>query len=158
MKPTEEFSKRYAKVERETDAFGRVIGVRRLRPSEQLKVQGLTSDLEGDAVLVGVDQSVPRRMPAIIAASVCEIDGAPITFPKNRGELDAIIDALDAEGMQAAVNASARIIMGDETGGMEAAKNSAGTPPSDSSSGSSKTGSRSTSPSHSTTTNSPHGA
>lgn len=142
MKPSEEFAKRYTKVERETDAFGRSIGVRRLRPSEQLKVQGLTSDLEGDIAFAGDGQMVPRRMPAVIAASVCEIDGAPITFPKNRAELDSIIDALDTEGMQAAVNATARILTGDENGGVDAAKNSAGTPPSDSSSGSSKTESR----------------
>lgn len=158
MTPSEEFTKRYTRVEREQDVFGRTIGVRRLRPSEQLKVQGMTSDLEGEASFgaVGSETIIPRRMPAIMAASVCEIDGSPITFPKNRAELDAVLDMLDTEGMEAAIKAFTRIVP-DGAGGIDAAKNSAGTPSFDNSSGLSETESRSMSPSPSTSTNSPLG-
>jgi hypothetical protein len=41
----------------------------------------------------------------LIAASVCMIDEARISFPRTRGELDAIYDRLDAEGMAAATKA-----------------------------------------------------
>jgi hypothetical protein len=44
---------RYKAVEKEADAFGRVIGVRRLKPSEQTAVAGFCSDLSGYDEVVG---------------------------------------------------------------------------------------------------------
>jgi hypothetical protein len=107
---------RYRKIEREADEFGRIIGVRRLRPSEQTKLVGMTDDLPGFDVTDMVDDEgnirkfeVPHRGPLIIAASVCEIDDAKIMFPKTRAILDSIYDRLDAEGLAAAVKALTRL-------------------------------------------------
>ncbi len=41
---------RYQTVEKEADGFGRLIGVRRLKPSEQTKLAGMTADLTGSAL------------------------------------------------------------------------------------------------------------
>ncbi|MCC3246675.1 hypothetical protein LG047_15345 [Methylocystis sp. WRRC1] len=159
MKASDEILSRYNRIERELDGLGRTIGVRRLKPSQQIKVQGLTPDLEGSGKQInpetGEEMLIPHRAPAILAASVVEIDGVPIPFPKTRGELDSVLDHLDSEGLTAAGAAMMRLMVGDEDGGIDAAKNSARTPTSDSASGSSETASLSTSPSPSTTTNLP---
>lgn len=96
---------RYSEVVKEADSLGRVIGVRRLKPSEQTKIAGMTSELAGYDQLLnpkGVMVQIPHRMPLILAASVCQIDEAYIPFPRNRGELDAVYDRLDVEGLEAA--------------------------------------------------------
>lgn len=87
---SEEILARYRKVEREADVFGRIIGVRKLNPSQQLKVMEFTNS-EQDSV----------KTALFAAASVCEIDARPVTFPRNRGELDSIINMLDQEGLEA---------------------------------------------------------
>lgn len=156
MNASEEIIARYNKIEREIDDFGRSIGVKRLRPAQSLKVVGMTPDLEGITMSIdagdGKTAEVPYRAQALFAASVVEIEGVPIPFPRNRAELDAIMDRLDSEGMNAAAKALTKLTAGDGENGLEEAKNSQGTPASDSASGSSKTGSRSTSRSPSTTT------
>lgn len=96
---------RYSEVAKEADAFSRVIGVRRLKPSEQAKVSGMTPELIGYEDVInstGEKVQVPQRAPLFLAASVCIIDDALIPFPRNRGELDAIYDRLDVEGIAAA--------------------------------------------------------
>jgi hypothetical protein len=103
---------RYKTVEKESDDFGRVLGVRRLRPSEQTKLAGMTADLTGSDEAIGPDGekvSVSHRLPLMIAASVCMIDEIHIEFPRNRGGLDAIYDRLDAEGIAAASRAMVRL-------------------------------------------------
>lgn len=113
--PTESEVKiaRYNRIEREADDWGRVIGVRRLKPSEQSKVSGLTTDLKGsDEVLnptTGETLHFPHSMRHFLAAAVCEIDQSPIPFPRSRGELDAILDRLDNEGLAAATKALVRL-------------------------------------------------
>jgi hypothetical protein len=84
--PTESEIKiaRYQKVEKEPDGLGRVIGVRRLKPSEQTRVAGYCADLTG-------------------------YDEDPVPFPRNRAELDSIYDRLDQEGVAAAGAAVARL-------------------------------------------------
>jgi hypothetical protein len=52
---------------------------------------------------------MPHRLPLQVAAAVCEIDGIRIPFPRSRGELDAIYDRLDGEGVAAASVAFARL-------------------------------------------------
>jgi hypothetical protein len=112
MTPSEEFTARYSKVEREADAFGRLIGVRRLRPSQQTKVNEMTPGLTGDDEVAVIDEKTgaevlmktPRRLQMTVAAAVCEVDSIPIPFARNRGELDAIYDRLDREGMNAAMS------------------------------------------------------
>lgn len=124
---------RYGAIEREVDAFGRRIGVRRLKPSEQTKLVGLTPELTGFEETLALDETgvmkptqVPHRAPLSIAAAVCEIDDAKISFPKTRGELDAIFDRLDMEGLTAATKALGRLQQqtGAPANPVETAKNS----------------------------------
>jgi hypothetical protein len=103
---------RYSTVEKEADDFGRVIGVRRLKPSEQTKVAGMTADLTGNEEATspeGEKVQVSHRLPLFITAAVCVIDDARIPFPRNRGELDAMYDRLDVEGLAAAGRALVRL-------------------------------------------------
>jgi hypothetical protein len=107
---------RYSTVEKEADKFGRVIGVRRLKPSEQTKLSGLTADVSGSDEAInenGEKVTIPHRMPLLIAAAVCMIDDVRIPFPRTRGELDAIYDRLDAEGVAAAGAALVRLSQAD---------------------------------------------
>ena len=115
MSPSEEFVQRYARVERHADAFGRVIGVRKLKISQQTKVSEFTPGLEGISEVNMIDEDgrerpvqIARRTQMLIAAAVCEIDGMSIPFARSRGELDAIADRLDEEGLVAAMVAYAR--------------------------------------------------
>lgn len=112
--PTESEAKlaRYSETVKEADEFGRLIGVRRLKPSEQTKIAGMTAELFGyDEMLdsTGDKHQVSHRMPLMLAAAVCMIDDALIPFPRNRGELDAIYDRLDEEGLKAAGKAWVRL-------------------------------------------------
>lgn len=109
---------RYQQVEKEADGFGRVIGVRRLKPSEQTKLAGMTAELTGSDQVLAKDPdtgeeklvTIQHRYPLIVAGSVSLIDEAHIPFPRNRGELDAIYDKLDVEGLIAASAAMARLV------------------------------------------------
>lgn len=96
---------KYNQIERVADTLGRVIGVRRLKPSQQLRVEEYSSDLTGVQSFTDDDTGkqieVPRRTILFYAAAVCEIDETPIPFPKNRAELDAVLDRLDDEGLTA---------------------------------------------------------
>ena len=104
---------KYNRVERVSDSLGRVIGVRRLKPSQQLKVAEFAGNLTGTVTMTddrsGKSIEVPRRFPLMIAAAVCEIDETPVPFPKTRAELDAVLDVLDEEGMAAVVEAFGKI-------------------------------------------------
>src|SRR5580693_6510193 len=105
MTPSEERLQRYRQIEREADALGRLIGVHRLTISQQLKIEEMTPALDGWTTLTdkdGADVKIPRRSLPLIAAAVCEMDNNPIPFPRTRGELDAILDRLDSEGIAAA--------------------------------------------------------
>ena len=124
---------KYNRVERVSDSLGRVIGVRRLKPSQQLRVEEYSSDLTGSQTFTdeetGKTVEVPRRTILFYAAAVCEIDDTPIPFPKNRGELDAVLDTLDDEGLTAVsaalVKLAASVKPENETDkdGLELAKN-----------------------------------
>lgn len=118
---------RYKTVEKEADSLGRLIGVRRLKPSEQTKIAGMTPELTGYDEAVGPDGNkiqISHRAPLVLAASVCMINDTPISFPRNRGELDAIYDRLDAEGLTAAGAAFGRLAeSAPDVGGTEEAKN-----------------------------------
>jgi hypothetical protein len=97
---------RYLKIERVVDKLGRTLGLRRLKPTQKTKIKGMAPDLAGfDKITdekTGNTVEIPRWGELLIVASVCEIDGTPIPFPKNRAELDAIHDRLDDEGLEAA--------------------------------------------------------
>jgi hypothetical protein len=103
---------RYRAIEKEPDDFGRVIGVRRLKPSEQARLSGMTADVTGSEKVQaadGIEVEVSHRFPFLVAASVSLIDEVHIPFPKNRGELDAMLDRLDTEGIEAAGKAMVRL-------------------------------------------------
>jgi hypothetical protein len=124
---------RYKATEKEADAMGRVIEVRRLKPSEQTKLSGMTAELSGfdEAEITDETTGQPRkiqishRTPLLVAAAVSGIDGVHIPFPRSRGELDAIYDRLDAEGITAAMTAISRLAVKTEmvTEPVEEAKN-----------------------------------
>ena len=120
MKESDVKLARYSQVEKETDAWGRVIGVRRLKPSEQSRIAAMTSDLSGSDEAFddkGEKILVPRRAPLVIVASVCLIHDengpTPVSFPANRRELDAMFDRLDVEGLEAAAIAAGRLAEAD---------------------------------------------
>lgn len=126
---------RYSEVTKEADEMARVIGVRRLKPSEQTKIAGMTSELSGYDEMTndkGVKIQIPHRMPLLLAAAVCMIDDSHIPFPRNRGELDAIFDRLDKEGIAAAgkawVKLNPRTDDDDDVSAFDSAKNLQGTP------------------------------
>lgn len=103
---------RYKQVEKEADDFGRLIGVRRLKPSEQSRLQGMIADVVGFDEIETSDGTripIPHKVPLMLAASVCMIDDVHVTFPKSRAELDAIFDRLDREGVEAAGKAGVRL-------------------------------------------------
>jgi hypothetical protein len=110
---------RYTEQGKATDAFGRVIVVQRLRPSQQSKIEGMTLDLPGSVEVhdeAGRPGYVPRATRHFIAAAVREIYDADGThkiypFPQNRGELDAVFDFLDDEGLDAASEALFALLM-----------------------------------------------
>lgn len=112
--PTESEAKlaRYSETAKEADEFGRVIGVRRLKPSEQVKIAGMTPEISGSDERLddnGTKLYISHRMPLMLAAAVCQIDDALIPFPRNGGELYAIFDRLDEEGLRAAGKAWVRL-------------------------------------------------
>lgn len=104
---------KYGKIERVVDAFGRVIGVGHLKPSQGPHIEAMSEGLDGTATVMdpatGKTMEIPKRMPLVIAASVREIDGQIIPFPKTRAELDYMIDVLEAEGMAAAIEAYVKL-------------------------------------------------
>jgi hypothetical protein len=114
---------RYNQREKKADAFGRLIVVRRLRPSERMKLSGMLSSFGNSGETVtspdGTKIEVPNIMVMSIAASVCELTDeqgvyAAIPFPASLGELMAIYDRLDIEGMTAATEANAVLIGGSQ--------------------------------------------
>lgn len=127
--------KRYSHIEREADSWGRVIGVRRLKLSEQTRLTAMTPDLGGmdeiqNPESPGSTQLIQQRSQYYIVAMVCEINGAYIPFARNRGELDSILDRLDVEGMRAAGDAVMRLLTADNEDGtpLDKAKNLSATP------------------------------
>jgi hypothetical protein len=128
--PSEERIQRYSQIEREADGLGRLIGVRRLKISQQIKVEEMTPALDGTTTLTdkdGIERKIPRRSLPMIAAAVCEVDNNPIPFPRNRGELDSVMDMLDGEGFAAASIAFGRlnppdVVEGEIVSGEDVAK------------------------------------
>jgi hypothetical protein len=118
---------RYKAIEKTADALGRIIGVRRLKPSEQTKVAAFCADLTGYDEMTGPNGEkvqIPHRMPLVVAAAVCMIGDSMIPFPRSRAELDSIYDRLDVEGISAAGEALAKLNSGaPEADPVDLAKN-----------------------------------
>jgi len=116
----EQLKERYSKTEREPDALGRMITVGMLRPSQETRVR--------EWIAAGAHSIVNNTL--FIAASVRQIDQGVFPFPRSREELDATLDALDREGLEAASKAVERLHGLDKAAGeqptqdvVEAAKN-----------------------------------
>ena len=128
---------KYRLREREADEYGRIITVRLLHPSEQTRIVGFTDDLGGSQIMTrpdGTKLELPNRAPLLLVAAVCGINengqDKLITFPRSRSELDSIFDELDAEGLEAAGKALARLVEQTRPAlpPLDEAKNSQGTP------------------------------
>jgi hypothetical protein len=120
---------KYNRIEFHPDELGRLIGVKQLKLSEQLKIQEMAPGLEGSTLTEGEDGKMielPKTLPLIMAASVRKIDDQDIPFPRDRRSLDAILDRLDSEGLAAAGAALGKFmpkkakVEGDESEGDEA--------------------------------------
>lgn len=113
---SEEYLNRYKQVEKASDSLGRLFTVGRLRPSQQIRINEMTPNLEGDSEIVdnatGKTYQMPRRAMPLLAAAVRMIDEDHIPFPRTRGELDAIIDRIDEPGFVAILEASGRLAGG----------------------------------------------
>lgn len=104
MDTPQEIRDRYKQVETVTDKFGRAIMVGRLRPSQQLKVSQFAE---------GGDESI--KMNIRFVCMVREIDGDQLSFPRSRAEVDARIDRLEDEGLDAIVMSLPKLF-GADTG------------------------------------------
>jgi hypothetical protein len=112
MTPAQEYTSRFKQIEREPDSLGRIIGVGRLRISQQVMISEMTPALDGETEMnsgTGRAFKMSRRAVPVVAASVREIDGHALPFPKTRRDLDGRMDLLDEPGIQAAVVALARL-------------------------------------------------
>lgn len=127
MRTLSEIKAAYKKIERVADATGRMLAVRKLKVSEQLRLNEMTPLLDGSSELSAPDGTkieVPRRTYPLLAASVVEINGTPVPFPRSRAELDSMIDELDEPGLLAVVTALGALSAadGDADSGDDAAK------------------------------------
>jgi|SRR6185312_504497 len=104
MTPSEEFQARFRVIERKTDEEGRLLGFRRLRLMERVKLDEWFPDLR-------------ERGPVFICASLCEIDSAPVPFARNRAELESVVNRLEEHGVAAGSKAVAKIYGVDEDAG-----------------------------------------
>lgn len=117
MTPSQEITSRFKHVERVADARGRIIGVGRLRISQQIKVSEMTPGLAGDDEFANPDGStykVSRRVLPLLAAAVREIQNPGqekfmVQFPRNRAELDSLMDLLDSDGFAAVLEANLKL-------------------------------------------------
>lgn len=87
---SEEILARYQKTFSEADKFGRVITVGPLRPADELRVLRM----------IGTDERT-NQVTYLALASIRKLDDAVISKAQNLGELDALLNKLDREGMDA---------------------------------------------------------
>lgn len=108
----EKIRAKYERKETVADDYGRIITVRPLTTSQQVKVREMA--VGGDPGVVGI---------LTLAASVMKIDNAVFAFPRDRKELDGMIDALDEKGLEACATAHLRFVEKTDDEAMDAAKN-----------------------------------
>lgn len=101
---SETIQARYSATEQETDAFGRVVKVSRLRPWDMSVVRRL-ADSERSNVVSNI-------MVAACVRSITGEDGKERLFapPKSEADVAVVLNALDSEGMDAAVLAWMRLM------------------------------------------------
>jgi hypothetical protein len=88
------------------DATGRKLKVKRLSAVQRMKLFRI----------MGADNSRNDRYVgfAALAASVVEIDGVPVAFPTKLSQLEALVETLGDEGIQASAKAAGSLTPDDE--------------------------------------------
>lgn len=101
------------------DAQGREISIKRLLPLDRMKM----------FEIIGAANSSNEQYIgyAAIAFCVTAIDGDPVMRPRSKAEIEAIIQRLDDDGINA-VSEGAREHFIDESADIETLKNGLGTP------------------------------
>lgn len=99
--PSEAIVKAAAKTSTFTDALGRTITIRKFSPLMRMRFAEIVGASAGsNPQYTGV---------AALAAAVTEIDGEKIAFPTSKRELEAMVQRLDDEGIEAIGRAAAEL-------------------------------------------------
>ena len=113
MPVLDEIRAKYAKTEKVVDKYGRIITIRLLTISQRTDIRKWA----------GTDDAAVQA-PMLFSASVCAINDLPYTFPKTEGELKAVMDMLDDDGMLSIARAYQKLVPDTtEEEDIEAAKN-----------------------------------
>lgn len=91
--PTQQIVEDANRIEYTTDSLGRTLGVTRLNAKLRRRVVKALSVEQGD--------KSQYLFMAMIACACVSIDGTPRPFPTNELQIDAQIDLLEQEGMDA---------------------------------------------------------
>jgi hypothetical protein len=89
-----------------TDAKGRKLRVKKLAPLQRMRLFRL----------LGADNSRNDRYAglAALAVSVVEIDGVAVSFPTKLAQLEALVEQLGDEGLDASAKAMAQLLPADD--------------------------------------------
>ena len=103
MPSIEELRARYSRTETEADTIGRQITVGLLKPDQRYRVLEL-SDSQSPYVLVPFTNAATVR-------KIIDVDGKEMLFaaPRDRTDIDIILNVLDDEGMLAVSRALSRL-------------------------------------------------
>ena len=91
--PTQQVVEDANRVEYTTDALGRTLGVTRLNAKLRRRVVKALSPSQGE--------KSQYLFMAMISCACVSIDGTPVPFPTSELQIDALIDRLEQEGMDA---------------------------------------------------------
>ncbi len=95
--PTQQVVNAANAVQMVTDATGRRLGWRKLRPLESMRMSEIVGPMNV--------QNPGYMLYAVVAFSVTEIDGEPVRKPNSKLELEARVQALGDDGIEALVDA-----------------------------------------------------
>ena len=114
--PSETMVKSAIRTGEGTDARGRVIGVRRLSPLDRMRLFAAAGpELSKNEQWIGA---------AALAASCCSIDGDQVPKPASRLQIEALVERLDEDGLQAIADVYRNTFgFGEDTDTAESAKN-----------------------------------
>ncbi len=98
-----ELRARYTRVETEVDEANRQITVGLLKPSQRTRIFEMTTSTSGLVLMPMLQAACVRR--------ITDADGKELLFaaPKNRDDMDILLDVLCPEGLEAVERALARL-------------------------------------------------
>ncbi len=103
-----------------TDDKGRKLGLRRLEFLEEFRiVEAVGPELAANSTYMGMISPL---------LYIAEIDGEPVAIPRNKMQVDALIQRAGREGYAAAVEGIVKHFAGDQKNLEERIKNADGTP------------------------------